>query len=255
MSLPQNVDRLCFVKGAPLKNEYDELYMSLFKNYERHMKIVEVLSKKKSGMTRDEIIKASGIPAGGHLSAALAELAQCGFIDIYNDFTRKKNGAYYRLVDSFTLFYLRFMYGNNSKDEYFWTNYIEDGGHRAWSGFAFEQICMLHISQIKMKLGIAGVSTKIMSWRSSESSPGAQIDLLIERNDGVINVCEMKYTKHPYSINRTEDEKLHQRMTVFAEETKCKEALHLTMITTYGISKNGYCGSVQSEITMDNLFA
>ncbi|GHU62281.1 hypothetical protein AGMMS49983_03460 [Clostridia bacterium] len=255
LSLPQNVDSLCFVKSAPLKNEYDELYMSLFKNYERHMKIAEVLSKKKSGMTRDEITYASGIPAGGHLTAALTELLQCGFIDTYNDFTKKKNGAYYRLIDSFTLFYLRFMQDNNSKDEYFWTNYIEDGGHRAWSGFAFEQICMLHISQIKAKLGITGVSTQTVSWRSKNADPGAQIDLLIKRRDGVINLCEMKYTKHPYMIEKKEDENLHRRMAVFAGETKVNEALHLTMITTYGVSKNGYFGSVQAEVTMDDLFS
>jgi hypothetical protein len=152
VSLSQNVDRLCFAGGAPLKNEYAELYMSLFSNFERHMKIVETLSKKPSGMTRDEIAARSGIPAGGHLTAALEELELCGIIDKYSDFTRKKHGAFHLLVDPFTLFYLRFICDNNTKDEYFWTNFIEDGTHRAWSGYAFEQVCMRHIPQIKKSL-------------------------------------------------------------------------------------------------------
>jgi hypothetical protein len=133
-------------------------------------------------------------------------------------------------------------------------NNIEDGGHRVWSGYAFEQICMRHISQIKVKLGITGVSTHTCAWRSWESSPGAQIDLLIDRRDGVINVCEMKYTKHPYRIDRQTDESLHRKMAVFADEANVKKALHLTMITTYGLAETGYHGSVQSEITMDDLF-
>jgi hypothetical protein len=166
------------------------------------------------------------------------------------------------------------MQGNHSKDEYFWTNYMEDGGHRAWSGYAFEQVCMRHIPQIKAKLGISGVSTNVASWRSHtfsqdaqgkdvrpgssrlhESNRGAQIDMLIDRRDGVINICEMKYSKNPFAIDSKYDEVLRNKKAVFAMETGTKSALHITMVTTYGVKPGAYFGAVQSEVIMDDLFA
>ena len=124
----------------------------------------------------------------------------------------------------------------------------------AWSGYAFEQLCRIHVRQIKVKLGIPGVSTNTASWRSKGSNPGAQIDLLISRRDGVINLCEIKYTKHPYEISRDYAEQMERKKEVFAMETGARSALHLTMITTFGIAKKGYYSIVQSEITLDDLF-
>jgi hypothetical protein len=254
LSLSQNIDRLCFGNRAPLKDEYHELYQSLFENYDRHIAIVEELSNRKSGMTRDELSTNKALPANGHLTAALEELEQCGIIIKFSDFTRPKNGAYYRLVDPFTLFYLKYMRDNHSKDEYYWTNYIEDGAKHAWVGYAFELLCLLHISEIKRTLGISGMSTNSVAWRSKNHSPGAQIDLLIDRRDGVINICEMKYSKHPYTIDKSDAEDLERKVATFASETGTEQALHITMVTTYGISQKGYASIMQSEINMDNLF-
>ena len=145
--------------------------------------------------------------------------------------------------------------GKESKDEYFWTNRLDDGGRRAWSGYAFEEICLSHIPQIKTKLGISGVSTRITAWRSRETKPGGQIDLIIDRADGVINLCEMKFTLHPYTVSKNDDDTLHRNRQAFASETQTRKALHTTMVTTYGLTQNGYRGAVQSEITMDDLFA
>jgi AAA+ ATPase superfamily predicted ATPase len=254
-SFSQNVDRLCFADFAPLRDEYEELYRSLFYSPQRHMKIVEALSRRKDGMTRAEIAAASGTSANGHMTEALSELEQCDFIERYAKFTKPKNDAIYRLKDSFTLFYLRYMRDNDTKDAYFWTNYLEDGGHRAWSGHAFEQVCMGHLPQIKKALGISGVSTRVSAWRSSESKPGAQIDLVIDRRDGVINLCEMKYTRHPYTIAADEAAALERRRAAFASETKSSSAIHLTMVTTYGLERKVYFGIVQSEVDMNDLFA
>ncbi|MDR2569970.1 MAG: ATP-binding protein, partial [Oscillospiraceae bacterium] len=179
LSFSQNVDKLCFAENAPLKNEFDELYKSLFNNPDRHITIVETLAKKSSGMSRNDICHLAGISPNGHLTATLNELEQCSFIEKYTDFTKPKSGSFYILKDPFTLFFLRFMKNNNTKDEYFWTNFADDGGHRAWSGYAFEQVCRMHLQKIKAKLGILGVSTRVTSWRSKDSDPGAQIDLLI----------------------------------------------------------------------------
>ena len=253
LSFSQNVDRLCFAERSPLQNEYEELYKSLFGNPNKHMKIVETLSKKKSGMTRNEISEEAKLAPNGHLTEALSELEQCDFIERFVDFTKRKNEAYYFLKDPFTLFYLRYMKNNYSKDEYFWTNYSEDGGHRAWCGYAFELVCRIHVRQMKDRLGILGVSTNTMSWRSKES-PGVQIDLLICRRDGVINLCEMKYQKHPYEIGKNEAAELERKRAAFLSETGAKSAIHTTMVTTYGVAKKGYSGIVQSEITMNDLF-
>ena len=250
----QNVDRLLFMNNAPLKNEFYEVFRSLFRASNRHINIVAALSNSMSGLTRDVIIDAAGIPGGGNLTTTLRELEQCGFIDKYIDFTKRKNKAYYRLVDPFSLFWLKYVNNNDTKDEYFWTNLLDDGGRRAWSGYAFEQLCLLHIAQIKQKLGISGISTKVFSWRSMNHRPGAQIDLLIVRKDGVINICEMKYSLHPYSISKKYDQDLQHKRAAFLAETGARHAIHITMVTTYGLADKGYRASIQSEVTLDDLF-
>ncbi|MCL2628595.1 MAG: ATP-binding protein [Oscillospiraceae bacterium] len=254
LSFSQNVDKICFSDNAPLRYEFDELYMSLFNNSHRHIKIVEILSTKKGGMSRNDICEAGNIPPNGHITTVLSELEQCNFIEKYTDFTRKKKNSYYLLKDPFTLFYLRFMKNNNTKDEYFWTNYADDSGHRTWCGHAFELLCRMHLHKIKEKLGIPGVSTEVASWHSKNSKPGAQIDLLISRKDGVINLCEMKYSKHPYEITKSEADALERRKMVFIMETGTKYAIHITMVTTFGLAKKGYFGIAQSEVTADDLF-
>jgi len=254
ISFSQNVDRLCFADKAPLQYEFEELYRSLFKSPHRHIAIIEALSKKRAGMSRAELSKTSKLQPNGHFTEVLNELEQCDFIEKYSDFTRSKNGSYYYLKDPFSLFYIKYMKNNDTKDEYFWTNYTEDGGHRAWCGYAFEQLCRIHIKQMKDKLGILGVSTDTTSWRSRLESPGAQIDLLIRRRDGVINLCEMKYSRHPYVITKAEASELERKKAVFLQETGAKSAIHITMVTTWGLEKKGYFSVAQSEIALNDLF-
>ena len=254
LSFSQNVDKLCFADNAPLRNEFDELYGSLFKSPGKHIAIVEALSRRRSGLTRSELSAAAKQQANGHFTEALGELVQCDFVEKYTDFTKPRNGSYYYLKDPFTLFFLRFIKNNNAKDEYFWTNYLEDGAHRAWTGYAFELLCKIHIKQMKDKLGISGVSTETTSWRSKAAEPGAQIDLLISWRDGVINLCEMKYSKHPYTITASEASALERKKSVFLMETGAKSAIHITMVTTWGLEKKGHHAIAQSEIVLDDLF-
>jgi len=255
LGLSQNVDRLIYASNAPLRNEFNEVYRSLFRASDRHISIVTALSKTKSGMTRDNIIEATQIPGGGNLTRTLNELEQCAFIEKYSDFTRSKNGAYYRLIDPFTLFWLRYVVSNHTRDEYYWTNLIDDGGRRAWSGHAFELLCMRHLAQIKHKLGISGISTEVFTWRSKEHKPGAQVDLLISRRDGVINLCEMKYSMHPVTLTHGDDQNLINKRVAFIAETGTRKAIHITMVTTYGLTDKGYRSTVQSEVTLNDLFS
>ena len=252
--LAQNVDSLCFAEKGMLRNEFENLYASLFRNYDSHVKIVEALSKKVKGMTREEIINNTRLPDGGGLTKTLEELELCGFIRKYKAFGKKERQSLFQLTDFFTLFYFNFMRDKKFDDEHYWTNFIENARHRAWSGYAFEQVCMAHLPQIKRKLGIGGVLTNTTSWRSSEADNGAQIDLLIERNDKIINLCEMKYVQEQFVIDKKQDEILRNKRAAFKQETKTRKAVHLTMITTYGVKHNEYWGSIQSEVTMDDLF-
>ena len=253
-SLAQNVDYLCFSKNAQLYDEFDELFMSLFANPDRHIKIIEVLSRKNSGLTRNEISEAGGFHANGHLTSALNELEMCDFIEVYTDTKKRKKGSYYFITDPFVLFYLRYMKDNNRKDEHFWAGNIDDGSRNAWRGYAFEQLCRIHLWQIKKALGISGVSTVTSSWRSSTSKPGAQVDLVIRRKDRITNLCEMKYTNKPFVITKNYADALHNKKLAFIEDTGIIYGIHLTMITTYGVSKSGYISSINSEVTMDDLF-
>ena len=253
-SLAQNIDSLCFSPNGGLYDEFSSLYASLFRNAENYIKVVEALGKKTKGLTREEIMAATKLTPGGNLTKVLEELEQCGFIRSYNAFGKKNKDKLFQLIDFFTLFHLNFMRDNKYNDEHFWTNFTENAKHRAWSGYAFEQVCLSHIRQIKEKLGIAGVLTGVSSWRSRESDPGAQIDLLIDRNDNVINLCEMKFSVAEFVIDKKYDEALRNKKAAFVRETKTRKAIHQTMITTYGVRRNEYSGQIQSEAKMDDLF-
>jgi len=253
LGMAQNVDRLCFREGGPLRDEYELLYRSLFQNAEGHMAVVEALAKKAAGLTREEILKKSGMSDGGGFSKTLLELEQSGFLRKYTGYGKKKKDAVYQLIDFFTLFHLRFI-RNNEAVAPFWTEMADHGSHRAWTGYAFEQVALAHVEQIKRKLQIGGVLTRQYSWRSCKSKPGVQIDLVIDRNDGVINLCEMKYAAHPYTVDKAEAEMLQRKREQFRAETKVKSALHITFVTSYGLSEKGYCSVAEAEITMDDLF-
>ena len=257
LSLPQNVDRLCFSNNAPLQYEYDELFMSLYKNPDRHIAIVEALASKYSGLKRNEISELAKLSPNGRLTETLDELEQCGFIDVDNEASKnqRKNGCYYILNDPFVLFFIRYMKNRRSKDEHFWAGNVDEGGRNAWRGYAFEQLCRIHLRQVKKALGISGVSTVTASWRSKTSKPGAQIDLVIRRKDGVTNLCEMKYTKTPFEITESYANALRNKQIAFCAETGIQNGIHLTMITTFGITRDkGYISSIQSEVTLDDLF-
>ena len=257
LSLAQNIDKIIFAKNGKLSNEFNQLYASLFKSPEQYIDIVTALGKKKAGMTREEIIAATDKYSNGALSKVLDELEYCGFIRKYNGFDKKSKQAIYQLIDNYTLFYFKFIQQNENNDEHFWSASIDSAMHRAWSGLAFERLCMAHTQQIKAALGIAGVLSNVYSWRkeADETSDGAQIDLLIDRKDQVINLCEMKYSLSEYAIDAEYEQKLRNKKSAFIDATNTRKAVHLTMVTTFGIKTNVHSGIVQNEVKLDDLFA
>lgn len=253
-SAAQNIDRICFAANGLLLTEFSNLYKSLFDKAERHEAIVNALAKKGKGLTRDEISVESGLPTGGSLTRLLDELEESGFIRRYIPFGKKSRNTLYQLCDFFSLFHLRFIKGTKTFDKDHWVKLIDSTKYRAWSGYAFEQVCMSHTPQIKKALGISGIETESSSWRSTNTTNGAQIDLLIDRRDGVINICEMKFSVGAFIIDKKYNNELLNKVTVFKSETATKKSVFLTMLTTFGLQTNAYSGNVQNDLNMDVLF-
>lgn len=254
VSLAQNIDMLFFDRSAKLKQEFARLYGSLFTNSDECEKIIRLLATKRQGYTRKEIAEKTGLPDGGGLSSSLKALEVSDFISSYVKYDHPKRMVFYRLVDNFSMFFLSFVEGNKTSDENFWQANIKSQQLTAWRGFSFETLCFYHIRQIKHALGISGVHTESSPWSSKKKNEGAQIDMLIDRADNIINVCEMKFSEDEYTVTSSYDKQLRHKMTVFREETKCRKTLHLTLVTTYGLYFNEYSGSIQKVITMDDLF-
>ena len=256
-SLAQNIDRLFFSKDGELKGEYYELYASLFNHPEKYVAVIETLGKKRSGLSREEIIKEGKLESNGKLSEILEDLENCGFIRKYNMIGMKSKGALYQLIDCYTLFYFRFIQNNNSNDEHFWSKSIGTGEYNSWCGLAFERLCLLHSRQIKTKLGISGIISSEYAWWTDQKDGkrGAQIDLLVDRNDGVINLCEMKYTKVPFQIDANYEANLLNKRARFIEATQTRKAVHITMVSSQGLERNAYADEIQSEVSGGDLFA
>lgn len=254
LSIYQNIDMLFFAENAQLRNEFENLYASLFKNSYNYIKVVEALSKKNKGLSRKEITELTKIPTSGNLSTILKNLENCGFIRSYNAFGKRERDKLYQLTDFYTLFYFKYIKANEYNDDMFWTNSIDTPLHNSWAGYAYEMLCLNHIKQIKNALGISGVQSNVSAWRSTVSGNGAQIDLLIDRKDQTINVCEIKFSTENYSITKAYEENLRNKISSFRQETKTKKAIHLTLITTYGLTVNKYSGMVQKEVVFEDLF-
>jgi len=253
LSTPQNIDQILFGKNARLRNEFDRLFGSLFKNADDHMKVVRLLAKRRGGYTRNEILKATGIGDGGGASDILKGLAASDFITAYTPFGEGKT-IRYKLTDSFCLFHLSFMDGHKDTDPHFWQNNNLSPRLNTWRGYAFEELCFAHIQQIKNRLGIAGVSSTTSAWIVENSGHKQQIDMLIDRTDNIVNLCEIKFYAGAFTIDKQYDAVLRDRTQTLIERIPRKKTVHLTMLSSYGLKQNEYSGQVQSTVTLDDLF-
>ncbi|MBR2771648.1 MAG: ATP-binding protein [Bacteroidales bacterium] len=261
LTFDQNIDNLFFAANAPLRMEYGFLFRSLFNDAQLYRQVVETIAKRSQGMTRQQIKEELGLGDGGVLTVVLENLVRCDFLRRYAAFGKSERNALYQLTDLFSLFHLSFVADNNGQDQQFWSNMRENPSRVAWRGYAFEQVCLHHIPQIKEAIGIKAVLSNVCSWScptftDKDGNPwqGTQIDLLIDRRDQVINICEMKYANDVYIIDKDYEERLRRRLSTFQHLTRTRKALHLTFITTYGLSRNTHSGNVQTEVTMGDLF-
>lgn len=251
-----NIDNLLFKKRAVLWDEFNHLYKTLFSNSEAYIKVIEAIFTKRIGLTRKEIVETSKLSDNNELTKMLKNLVDSGFVREYPFYGNKKRQTKYQLADYYTMFYLKFIKDMPGKDENFWTNALDNPLRKSWAGFTFEQLCKDHIKQIKKKIGISGVLSQESTWyvQGNEEGEGAQIDMLIDRRDRVINICEMKFSNNEYSIDKDYDQDIRRKVSCFAEVTGTKKALQLTFVTTYGVKLNMYSQRISSQVTMDDLF-
>jgi len=255
-SLDQIVNELCFSQNGLLKNEFEYIFKSLFDNADNHLKVIRALSEKNKGLTRMEILTKTGLSNAGSSTKVLEELEECGFIQKYAPIYKKNRDTLYRVMDYYTNFYVQFIENRKISTNTF-LSITKLSNWTAWQGLAFEDICLQHVAQIKQKLGISGVNTQEASWLKKGNSEeiGTQIDLLIDRDDAIINICEMKFANDTFSISKEYAQQLRRKIAVFKDDSKTKKSVFLVMITTYGLKKNDYAFElVQNEVTLEDLF-
>ena len=256
-SVTQEIDSLIFSPDGELNDEFEILYASLFKKPEPYIRVIELLARKKMGMTRMELLAAGGFEDNGSFSDILKDLEWCGFIRSYSMMGYKKKSDLFQLIDHYTLFYYEYIDGQRQGANY-WKSMLGTPKYNTWCGLAFERTCLWHIDQIKKQLGISGILTNEYAWRYSgdenKNLRGVQIDLLIDRSDGIIDICEMKYSKEAYVISADYGRELQRKRDVLAEVTGTESAVHTIMVTTEGVAHNEEWGEIQAEVNLDNLF-
>lgn len=253
-SFEQNADMILFGGKPHLKDEFTRLFRAIFNNAEDCKKIIRLLATRNYGFTREEIATATGLPLGGELSDTLTALSESDFILRYRPYG-KGLGEHYKLIDNFCLFWLKYVEPNQKDASFINDNFTSDI-MKGWRGVAFEQVCWQHITQIKRALEIGGVKTSISAWKivGSETTAGAQVDMLIIRDDRIVNLCEMKFSSSIYTIDKDEESKMLYRLEKLSSTLSPKQKVHLTLITSYGLAIGKHSGKVQKIVSCNDLF-
>jgi len=253
-SVAQAIDRLCFTKDGVLRNEFNNVFASLFDQHDNHEAIIRALASVRKGLTRTEIAKKSKLKSGGTLSKTLTELEESGFIEKYLPYKGNKDSVY-RLTDEYSLFYIKYIENIKPSNKGIWIKMYNQPTYKIWSGFSFETICIKHVEQIKEGLKISGVNSLQGSWIEKNKKNNAQIDLLIDRDDNIINICEMKFYNTGFILDKKYANEIAKKVDAFCLSTKTKKNIFVTFITSYGLISNKYSKQhVQSELTINHLF-
>lgn len=251
LSLSQNIDTLFFSRYGALRREFKNLYASLFRNSKDYITVVRALSSKRMGLTREEIIKTTGLTSGGGFSKILENLESCDFIRSYSGFDNPAGAVIYQLVDFYTFFYIRFV---EEKKITSWSSLQGTGEFYAWAGLTFELLALVHVAQIKQKLGISGIRTSEQVWRCNDGNGKSQIDLLIMRDDPTVNLCEMKFTLKPYHLSSSDESSLRNRLETLANATGRKKSIQITMVTASGLDDTSHRSIVSNEVRLEDMF-
>lgn len=256
-SVAQSVDRLLFAPNGKLRGEFDSIVASLFKKDIGYRKVFAALASRGIGMTREELLKKTDLTDGRVFCQILDSLEKCGFIRKYTAYGKKRRDGLYQLMDSFSLFHLRFIEPKPNPDPNDWTLGVSAKAKSAWEGLAFERVCLMHVREIKRALQIGGVRTSVCSWRHLADETygrGVQIDLLIDRADNVINICEMKYSSGKYVLTKKDCDNIDNKLDAFKAVSQTAKSVHLTIVAANGLADNAYARKAQNVLVMDDLF-
>lgn len=251
LSVAQNIDKVCFAKDGLLRLEFDQLFVSLFDDSSKHIAIIKALAKVRKGITRNDLIRRTGIRSGGDFSIKLQELIVSGFVSDYSYFQNKKHHTLYRLTDEYCSFYLNFIQQHKQGGRGVWQRLIQTPTYRAWIGFTFESVCLKHVDSIKRALRIDAIHSVQSSWHNQN----AQIDLLIDRDDNVITVFEIKFHNAPFVLDKAYYAALKRKLNEFRAYSPTRKNVYLGMLTTYGVKQNAYSTELlQHQLDMSCLF-
>lgn len=256
-SAMQNIDRICFSKQGILGDEFERLYPSLFAEADNHIAVIRALSENKQGMTRNSVAETARLPNGGGLTKVLEELTQSGFVAEYFPFGKKKKEKIYRLADEYSLFFLQFIEKNRYQGGNPWLLLSQTPAYKSWAGYAFEGICLKHLEKIKHALGISGVYSLASSFRKKGTADdeGVQIDFVLDRNDHIINLFEIKFHNQPFILSKEYADKLQRVLWAFQADSKTRKQVTWVFISTFGLVSNQHSvGLVSRVLTLDDLF-
>ncbi len=250
-SVAQNIEQICFSKDGLLQTEFQNLYKALFNNSDKHIRIIKALATTHKGLTRNDIIKKTNLNTGGGMSILLNELLESGFVtEIKAQYHKTKNNIY-RLTDEYSLFYLKFIEPNLPTNKLTWIRLSKEPIYNSWCGYAFENCCFKHSEEIKKALGISGIHTNIFSWQNKE----AQIDMLIDRDDRAINICEIKFYNTEFEITKAYHATLQRKLHAFESDHKIRKNKFITLITSFGVKQNSYSNTIiDSILSIDDLY-
>jgi uncharacterized protein len=253
----QNIDTLCFSARGFLREEFLRLYPSLFPNAEHHVLVVRTLAQKRQGMTRAQLLETTKLANGGNFTTIVNELVQSGFVTEVLPFGKSQKEKIFRLDDEYSLFYLHFIENNKKQGRNLWQHLSQTPAYKSWSGVAFEAVCLKHIEEIKMSLSIAGIYSTVSSFykKGTDTAPGVQIDMVLDRNDHAVNLFECKFYNEPFAHSKEDADALREKMWRFKAITKTKKHLSWILVTAHGLTSNKHSGGLVSNVlTLDDLF-
>ncbi len=257
----QIVNKVCFQTDGLLYDEFDRLFRSLFSNAESSLSIIKAIAKCQYGLSREALIKATRISSGGTLNKRLKELESAGFIQSFIPYGNKAKDQYYRVIDEYCYFYLRWIEPFKQKGvaagKEYWQTKGRTPAATTWSGYAFENICFKHVDQIRKALDLQAIACEIGSWRAlpqGKQDSGAQIDLLFDREDGIVTLCEIKYTEKQFVLDKATAKNLQNKMNVFDQHMPSKKQNSFALITTIGLKPNIWSEElIQNVVTLEDL--
>jgi len=265
-SATEIISTLCFQENGLLFNEFDKLFDSLFDDSEVYKEIIRIVASKRYGIEKRNLLKqAKFSTSGGRFNVRLNELVEAGFIK--RMIQNKKNEEYYRIIDEYSYFYLKWILP--MKDQLlldnvnqYWQLQMQTSSWKSWAGYTFETICLKHANKLIEKLELSSLVIGAIPWRfisnknpNENESNGAQIDLILQRNDGSVTLCEIKFNLKEIIIDKTFRANLLNKVAAYRKTTKIDEHVFIVMVTCAGVKKNNYAKELLADqLVLADLF-